>query len=361
MIRTIIVDDSVVYRTQIRAAIQDLPNIEILATASNGKLALERLKQSEVDLVILDLEMPEMDGLTTLKEMAKLGVKSKVLVFSSASKRGSEVTMEALKAGASDFITKPDGSQSSDKKPDELIRDLLAPKIAALFNREPVKIVEHSSEQKVKNEFPNLLWGLFAPDIVVIGSSTGGPTVLEKIFSQISGDLLCPIVIAQHMPPIFTATLAERISKLCGIPAKEAQNGELLKNQIYIAPGDYHLRLQGTKGQVKLVLDQGPQINSVRPAVDPLFETASSIFKNKCLAFVLTGMGMDGKAGAISIKKNGGAVVIQEEKSCVVFGMPGAVFQSGAYDRIEKPEEIIEILRDKVAPYGKKNDVKEHS
>lgn len=348
MIKVLIVDDSVVYRSQIRAAIQELPNVEVIGVASNGRLALERLKQSQVDLIILDLEMPEMDGLTTLKEMERLGIKSKVLVFSSASKRGSEVTMEALRAGASDFITKPDGTQKSEKRPDELIRELLSPKIAALFNR--IQGEEVKTRSPAKEVFPNLLWELFNPEIVVIGSSTGGPTVLEKIFGRLSGELLCPIVIAQHMPPIFTATLAERISKLCGIAAKEVEDGEVLKRQIYIAPGDYHVRLVGSKGNVKFALDQGPQINSVRPAVDPLFETAGNIYKNKCLGIVLTGMGMDGKHGAESIKKDGGAIIIQEEKSCVVFGMPGAVFNSGAYDKIKTPDEIIDILRDKVAP-----------
>lgn len=356
-IKILIVDDSVVYRSQIRAAIQDLPDVEVLPAAANGKIAIERMKQSAADLVILDMEMPELDGLGTLKEMARLGFTSKVLVFSSASKRGSEITMEALKAGASDFITKPDGSQKTEKRPDEVIKDVLAPKIMALFeNRKMTKATQTpivSGPKSEHKEFSSLLWGLFAPEVLVIGSSTGGPTVLEKIFSEISGDLLCPIIIAQHMPPIFTATLAERISRISGIPAKEAEDGETLKKQIYIAPGDYHLRLSGTKGNVVLKLDQGPQINSVRPAVDPLFETAAAIYKNKCLGIVLTGMGMDGKVGAEAIKRDGGAVIIQEEKSCVVFGMPGAVYQSGAFDRIHTPDEIVAVLKEKVAPYGK--------
>lgn len=358
-IKILIVDDSVVYRSQIRAAIQDLPEVEVLPAAANGKIAIERMKQTEVDLVILDMEMPELDGLGTMKEMDRLGIKAKVLVFSSASKRGSEITMEALKAGASDFITKPDGSQKTGKRPDEIIQEVLAPKILALFEKK--KVAEKNPENKLSKseytEFSSLLWGLFAPEILVIGSSTGGPTVLERIFSQISGDLLCPIIITQHMPPIFTATLAERISRLCGIPAKEAEDGEELKKQIYIAPGNYHLRLSGEKGNVILKLDQEAQINSVRPAVDPLFETAASIYKNKCLGVVLTGMGMDGKVGAEAIKFHGGAVIIQEEKSCVVFGMPGAVFQCGAYDKILTPDEIVEVIKEKVAPYGKQGGI----
>lgn len=169
----------------------------------------------------------------------------------------------------------------------------------------------------------------------------------------------CPIVIAQHMPPIFTATLAERLSRLSGIPASEAKNGgQLEKNHIYIAPGDYHLQLEGTMDDTKMVLNQGPQINSVRPAVDPLFSSAAAIFRDKCLGFILTGMGADGKSGAEDVKKRGGAIVIQSQESCVVFGMPGAVFASGAFDRIASPDEIIKIFHDKVAHTVKPQEAK---
>jgi two-component system chemotaxis response regulator CheB len=347
-ITVLITDDSVVYRSQIREALRDIPLLDIAGAASNGRLALERLSQVVCDLLILDLEMPEMDGIETLKEIRKRNLSCKVLVFSSASKRGAEITMEALRLGASDFITKPDSTHLTGENPALRIQNLLLPKIKALYPGSWESEVK-SSVKPTSSNFPDVIWNLFSPSIVVIGSSTGGPTVLENIFSKISGPLKCPIIIVQHMPPIFTATLAERISKLCGIPAKEASHGEVLQNMIYVAPGNYHLRLEGTTSRTVLLLDQEEKINSVRPAVDPLFQTAASIFRNKCLGIVLTGMGADGRDGALSVKEHGGVMIIQEEKSCVVFGMPGAVYAAGAYDKIESPDGIISILEDKIA------------
>jgi two-component system chemotaxis response regulator CheB len=352
-VRVLIADDSVVYRSQIKAALSNSPFIEVVGAASNGRFAIERLLQAPVDLLILDLEMPEMDGIETLTEIRKRGFGCKVLVFSSSSKRGAEATMKALRLGASDFIPKPSGTGSPDPAspadPSEKIRALLIPKIEALFPTSELK--QAPAQAKADLSFPKVIWDLVSPQIVVIGSSTGGPAVLEEIFSRLAPPLKCPIVIAQHMPPIFTATLAERLGLASGIPAQEATHGTVLKkDQIYLAPGDFHLRLTGTPQEIVAQLDQGPQINWVRPAVDPLFESASAIFKNRCLAFVLTGMGSDGKVGAEVIKRSGGAVVIQSEKSCTVFGMPGAVHAANAYDRIADPAEIANLLTEKVAP-----------
>jgi len=347
-IRVLIADDSVVYRSLIRAALTELPNVEVTGAASNGRLAIERLSQTAADLVILDLEMPEMDGLQTLTEIKKQGFPCKVLMFSSASKRGAEITMEALKLGASDFIAKPGGAEAGETNgPQAKIRLLLEPKINALFyDTLPDVSVQPGSP---KHEFKPVDWAGFQPEIVVIGSSTGGPSALERVFSNLRGPLNCPIIIVQHMPPIFTAVLAERLYKISGVPATEASDGMLLqKNNIYVAPGDFHLRLHGEPGNVHIKLDQGPMINYVRPAVDPLFESAATIYKMRCLAIVLTGMGADGRWGSESVKNSGGAVVIQNQESCVVFGMPGAVFQSGAFDRAIDPESIASLLNEKI-------------
>lgn len=352
-VRTLIADDSVVYRSQIRAALSDLEGIEVVGAAPNGKLALEKLQQMQVDLLILDLEMPEMDGIQTLKEIALRKLVCKVLVFSSTSKRGAEGTLEALKLGASDFITKPghseDGSIASESNPSLKIRSVLEPKIRAIFS-ELETLKEVKTPASVTQTYPKLIWDLFNPKIIVIGSSTGGPTVLEHIFSQLAPPLRCPILIVQHMPPIFTAALAERLKKMSGISIQEATHGTVVDpNTVYIAPGDYHMSLSGNLDRTTILLNQGPLINSVRPAVDPLFESAASIFKNKCLGIVLTGMGCDGKVGSEKIKEAGGGVLIQSEKSCVVFGMPGAVMASGAYDKVLDPKEIIVMLQEKAA------------
>lgn len=349
-LKVLIADDSIVYRAQIRAALQDYSFIKILGVASNGRLALERASQNAPDLLILDMEMPEMDGLQTLAEIRKRGIPCKVLVLTSPSKKGAKNASEALRLRADDFVTRPTSAEhsSSSRSLSEEIRLLLVPKIAALFPERSF-IPSQTRIEKTAPRFPTASWDLLHPKIVVIGASTGGPTVLETIFSRLSPPIRCPILIVQHMPPVFTTKFAERLSKISGIPAAEAVHGERLRNGcIYLAPGDHHLSLQGSADEAILSLDQGPQIHSVRPAVDPLFSSAAMIFKENCLAIVLTGMGMDGKAGATCVKQGGGAVVIQSEESCVVFGMPGAVLLAGAYDRIADPTEIAEVLNEKI-------------
>ena len=373
-VRVVIADDSVVYRTQIRNALSAIEGIEVVGVAANGKLAIDRLITTPADLLILDLEMPEMNGLQTLQEMKVKRLTPKVLLFSSHSKRGAEVTMDALKAGASDFVTKPGADVGSGQvgDPAKVIRDLIQPRIEALF---PNFVV--SSPPSLKSigtsgsaagiatnsakiakptppvQYPAILWDAFRPLVVVFGSSTGGPTALEEIFALLSGPIACPILIAQHMPPLFTATLAERLQKRCGLEVKEGVHGEkVLSGRVYVAPGDFHMSIQPSKesdGVPVIEIDKNPPEHFVRPAVDPLFRSAAQFYKSRCLGIVLTGMGADGRDGAVAIKKEGGAVVIQEEKSCVVFGMPGAVQSVGAFDRVATPIEIAELLMNKVS------------
>lgn len=352
-LKVLIADDSVVYRSQIRAAMELMPEIEVVAAASNGRIALERLQSGPVDLLILDLEMPEMDGLQTLRELTTRALSCKVLVFSSASKRGAEITMDALRLGASDFIAKPGAEDESDAvgvSPAQRIRAVLEPKIRALF---PDLIESGSRSQSGAGRFPRVSWSSFRPSACVIASSTGGPTALEDIFSRLQGLPTIPILIAQHMPPLFTAALAERLMKASGIPAREATSGERLQaGRIYVAPGDFHLEIRGTAEAPILELDRGEQVHSVRPAADKLFLSAVSVFGPHLLGLVLTGMGHDGKDGAEAIKRAGGAVLVQDQKSCVVFGMPGAVYMAGAYDKIGPPEELAALMQEKAFAGG---------
>ncbi|MBM4253491.1 MAG: chemotaxis-specific protein-glutamate methyltransferase CheB [Deltaproteobacteria bacterium] len=349
-LKVLIVDDSAVYRTQITAALEGISWIELVGTASNGRIALERIESLKPDFVILDLEMPELDGIATLKEMKQRRLRCKTLVFSSHSKKGSEITLQALSLGATDFVAKPDrqAGQEHGDSPSERIRSLILPKLEAL---KPTQVIHADSRRSTTvTRASGVLWDIFKPRIVVIGSSTGGPTVLEKIVALLRPPLVVPIVIAQHMPPVFTATFAERLSNISGIPALEAEDQMPLESgKIYVAPGDYHVRITGTTEDPLLTLDQGPKINSVRPAVDPLFESAAAVYGERCLAIVLTGMGSDGKAGAAAIKDRRGAVVLQDEQSCVVFGMPGAVFAAGNYDLVGDPEQIARWLNEKTS------------
>lgn len=375
--KVLIADDSVVYRSQLRNAASMLEYVDVVGVAANGRLAVDKLRQTAADLLILDLEMPEMNGLQTLEEIRRLGIQVKVLLFSSHSKRGAEITMDALRAGASDFVTKPgsDGqSGSASADPAKRILELIQPKIEALFpavlasglaESGSIKIPVTSSGGSTRpatakpatpsKVYPSLIWETVQPRILVIGSSTGGPNALEKFFSVLRPPFRVPILITQHMPAVFTATFAERLGKLLGAgreveEVREGRHGEILRpNRVYVAPGDFHMSLKQSGESVQIVLDQGPPQNFVRPAVDPLFQTAAEIYRTGCMGVVLTGMGADGRIGAISIKDNGGSVLIQNRESCVVYGMPGAVESAGAFDMTADLDELARTISRKIS------------
>jgi two-component system chemotaxis response regulator CheB len=337
--KVLIVDDSVVFRTQIAAALSGIDTIEVAGSAPNGRIALQRLEQMQVDLVTLDIEMPEMDGLAVLKEIRKRNHRVRVIIFSSKTHRGAEKALLALEAGADDVIAKPSGNES--------IKDLLVPKILQFSQKKVVSnplAVPRSSAPASETFTKRSLQGA-QPSIIVIASSTGGPNALETIFSKVAQPIGIPILVAQHMPPVFTQILARRIADLSHTTCREAVHGEVLKSGcIYIAPGDYHMQLRKNAEVVQLELTQGPKRNSVRPAADYLFETAAENFGPKCLGIVLTGMGQDGLDGCIALKRAGSKVLIQDENSCVVFGMPGAVFKADCYDAIGNLDQISQTL-----------------
>lgn len=352
----LIVDDSVVFRTQITAALTGIPQIKVIGSAANGSIALQKLKQLQVDLVTLDMEMPEMDGIDVLKAIRERQHRVRVIVFSSQTTRGAERALHALEAGADDVVAKPSDQDSPQtKSPQERIRDALVPKVLQFLSpQEKAPVIQtHAGEKLTFDDQPVITEGFeklslthFRPSAIVIASSTGGPTALEAIFSRLPKGLDVPILIAQHMPPVFTKILAKRLSDLSKRECDEAKHGEIVKpNKIYVAPGDFHMQVSSSADGPKIELNQGPQRNSVRPAADFLFETAASTFAKKCLGIVLTGMGQDGLQGSIAIKKAGGRILIQDEKSCVVFGMPGAVFKANCFDAMGNLDEISGILK----------------
>lgn len=338
--RVLIVDDSVVFRSQIKSALENVAHIEVVGTANNGRIALQKLEQGSVDLVVLDMEMPELDGLATIKEIRKAKFKVDVIVFSSHTTRGSEAPLEALNAGAQDFVAKPSGDDVNYQSAATKIRADLVPKIlqflpkAGVANKTPAAIAQENTASFEKKDLAT-----FHPGVIVIGSSTGGPPALEKLFAGVASPLCLPVLIAQHMPPVFTASLAKRLKELTGIEAAEAQDGEPIRlNKIYVAPGNFHMSVASRAGTAVIKLDQSPPRNSVRPAVDVLFESVAEHYGAKACGMILTGMGQDGMLGAVAIKKKSGAVLIQDQASCVVFGMPGAVYQVGAFDLMAGPE-----------------------
>jgi two-component system, chemotaxis family, protein-glutamate methylesterase/glutaminase len=336
-IRVLIVDDSVVVRQLISDALRSDPEIEIAGMAANGRLALEQLEKLEVDLILLDLEMPEMDGLTLLDTLKQRGIRLPVVVFSSMTERGASATMEALTRGASDYVPKPSGQKNMNATLTR-IREELIPRVHALGARArapiapPVPARSPSSSatmRRVDARPPGE-----RPKVIVIGVSTGGPNALSEIVLALPADFSVPVLIVQHMPPVFTKALAARLAQGARIAVCEATHQQPLQaGTAYLAPGDHHMRIAGGVREPWIALGQEAKENGCRPAVDPLFRSAAATFGVQVLALVLTGVGSDGARGAAEVRKAGGQVWVQDRQSCAAGGMPSAVVDAGLCDR----------------------------
>lgn len=356
-IRVLIVDDMILARKMLTEALSSDPSLEVVGTAPNGSIALAKIPQVTPDIVILDVEMPEMDGLGTLKEIRKKYPYLPVVMFSSLTKRGAVVTLEALTLGANDYITKPENVASAAMALQQ-IKDNLIPRIK-VFCQPFLKTQEASSLDLDKSPSVQVLEKLppretkaylEKAEIIAIGVSTGGPTALAEIFLKLPGNLPVPIVMVQHMPPIFTKTLAEHLTTKSAVRVDEAVHGmRLLPGRAYLAPGDYHMELERDPDGIYIVLNQKPSVNSCRPSVDILFHSVADIFKSKTFAVVLTGMGEDGLSGCKRIHELGGRIIVQDEATSVVWGMPGVVAKAGIAESIFPLNEIalgiVEVIK----------------
>ena len=347
-IRVLVVDDAVVVRRLVTDLLSADPELEVVGVAANGKLALAKLEQLAPDLITLDIEMPEMDGLETLVQLRQRHPKLPVIMLSTLTERGASATLEALARGASDYVTKP-ASAGSLALAQAQIRDQLIPKIKALFGRatlpRPPILPPRAVPGPVTPSLPSRPTLPSRADILAIGVSTGGPNALAAVLSLLPADFPMPIVIVQHMPPVFTRFLAERLNAACQIDVQEGEEGgELRPGLAWIAPGNYHMTLRREGASVRLVLNQEPPEHSCRPAVDPLFRSAAGLFGAHTLSLVLTGMGHDGMHGADAIRQLHGQVVAQDEASSVVWGMPGAVVSAGLADRVLPLDQIADEL-----------------
>jgi len=338
-VRVLIVDDSAVIRRLLGEVLASDPEIEVAGTAGNGLLALTRIPEVKPDLITLDIDMPGMDGLETITEIRKLYPRLPVIMFSRLTERGAVATVDALARGASDYVTKPTSSGSLEGAY-EKVREELIPKIKSLCAG--------------RGKFPRLVPAPVAPtraaariDIVAIGTSTGGPNALAELVPQFPADFPVPIVIVQHMPPLFTGLLAERLNSRAQLTVQEGQEGKKLESgQIWIAPGDRHMTVERKGGDVVLALKQDPPENSCRPAVDVLFRSVAQAYGAGALGVVLTGMGSDGTRGARVLRDAGGEVIVQDEATSVVWGMPGSVAAASLADRICPLAKIVpEVLR----------------
>ncbi len=351
-IRVLVVDDSTVIRRLLTDSLASDADLEVAGTAANGKIALAKITQINPDVITLDMEMPEMDGITTLVEIRKLYPKLPVIMFSTLTQRGAEATLDALSKGANDYVTKP-ANVGSVTAAMQNVRNELVPKIKAFCpwfakcQTAPLRpLPSIHPKLAIQNRTPESS----RIDIVAIGSSTGGPNALQTVLSKIPADFPVPIVIVQHMPPIFTKHLADRLHQLTALTVVEAKRGDALwAGGVWIAPGDHHMTFRRIGTAVSVDLNKGTPENSCRPAVDVMFRSVTEIFGSNVLSVVLTGMGQDGARGCEAIRTVGGKVFAQDEETSVVWGMPGAVAQAGLADKILPLEKIAEeIVRETV-------------
>jgi two-component system, chemotaxis family, protein-glutamate methylesterase/glutaminase len=326
-IRILIVDDSVVIRKVLSDTLSADRRLEVVGVASDGRIALAKLPLLKPDVITLDIEMPVMNGLETLAEIRKLHPKLPVIMFSTLTEHGAAATLDALSLGASDYATKPSNTGSA-AVAIERIRAELIPKIKALCGEAiPLKLLPLAGTRA-----PAKARARTNPriEILAIGTSTGGPNALAEVLPRIPSDFPVPIVVVQHMPPIFTRLLAERLASRSAIPIEEGVAGTVLSpGRAWIAPGNFHMQVTHAGTQRRLGLNQAPPENSCRPAVDVLFRSVASVYGANVLGVVMTGMGSDGVLGAQEIRDAGGNIIIQDEASSVVWGMPGLVHASG--------------------------------
>jgi len=341
-IRVLIIDDAVVFRRLVAEEIDQDPALEVVGTAANGRLGLAKMARVNPDLVILDVEMPEMDGLATLTELRRIYPRLPVIMFSALTERGAEVTLDALALGATDYFTKPTSLGGLDASL-QVIREQLIPEIKALCAREDrgSRIEDRGSKGQVSSPLDPRS-SILDPrssrqriDVVAIATSTGGPNALADVFAGLPAAFPVPLVIVQHMPPLFTRFLAERLSAKFPIPVHEGASGCVLEpGQAWIAPGDYHMIVVPDGDQVRLLLHQDPPENSCRPAADVLLRSVAQTFGPNSLTVILTGMGQDGLRGCEAIHAEGGQILVQDEATSVVWGMPGYVARAGLADRV---------------------------
>jgi two-component system chemotaxis response regulator CheB len=337
-IRILIVDDAVVVRRMMAEVLSSDPELEVVGTAANGRIALAKIPQVNPDLVILDVEMPEMDGLQTLAALRKTYPLLPVVMFSTLTQRGAAATLDALFLGASDYVAKP-AHVSGVAHAVQCIRQDLIPRIklfgAGVAGPAVSSGLSTPSPARVRSrcEAPRLTRQRV--DILAIGVSTGGPKALATLLAQLPADFLVPVVIVQHMPPLFTKALAERLTSQSRIRVDEGiQGGMLERGRAWVAPGNFHMIVEKSGATVRIGTHQGPPENSCRPAVDVLFRSVAETYGSHALAVVLTGMGQDGLRGCEAIREAGGQVLVQDEASSVVWGMPGFVAKAGLAEEV---------------------------
>lgn len=347
--RVMLVEDSAVVRGMMRNWLEHLDGVEVVATAQNGQIAIDMVKAAAPDIIILDIEMPVMDGITALPQLLRMAPHARIFMASTLTNRNAQISLKALQLGATDYIAKPsfarDGNSARDDFKAELLRKIEGLSGSAHRVHQERTVAPGAGWMPIPSpgtQFTLRRMSTTPPRILLFGSSTGGPAALTKVFEALRGKLSrFPVLVVQHMPPTFTRLLAEKLSAAAEIAGAEAVSNEpLLPGRLYVAPGGLHMRLRRVGADIRIALDDGPPINHCRPAVDPMFESAAQIFGSAVLSVVLTGMGSDGARGAVAIAEKGGSVLAQDESTSVVWGMPGATAAMGAAAEILPLERI---------------------
>jgi len=355
ILRVLVADDSVVFRRVLSDVLASLPGVEVVGAVANGRLAVRRVEELKPDVLTLDMEMPELDGMGVLDALKGTEAAPAILVVSALTRKGGHLTMRALERGAFDFITKPDGGTAEASR--ESIKKELAPRVRALAHKLEIRNIlrRPSAGPLVPQSRPpaeaavpalppprpsddisvrmNRIAHASKPDLVLIGVSTGGPQALARVLPALPVNLGVPVLVVQHMPPLFTQSLAESLASRCALQVKEAADGEGLDSRtVYIAPGGRQMRVAATGGSRVIQVTDDPPENNCRPAVDYLFRSVSHVAPPRAMAVILTGMGSDGTLGIRLLRRHGCFVVAQDEASCVVYGMPKAAVDAGVVD-----------------------------
>ena len=348
-LNVLIVDDTSLYRIVLTDVFKSFPQVRVVGTAANGQIALEKIKQLKPDLVSLDVEMPVMDGLETLRRIKSEYPDIEVVMVSSVTTQGARVTIEALNSGAYDFITKPNKTNAAESIIQ--LQEEFKPKIEALFTKcckaktvaENKRIVPQ--KKTVPVAAPAALLNSLKPEIIAIGISTGGPKALAEVIPKFSADFPTPILIVQHMPPLFTKALAESLHAKSGLTVLEAENGiPIEKGHAYIAPGGKQMKVIKTDAKKIIKITDDPPENFCKPSADYLFRSVASVYKEKALGVIMTGMGKDGVTGLRMMKRYGSRIFAQDAKSCVVFGMPAEAIKAGIVDEIVPLENMAQRI-----------------
>ncbi len=358
-LRALIVDDTVVYRKIVGDILDELPGVDVVGIAHNGKIAMSKIASLKPDILTLDIEMPEMDGLEVLAEIRKEGIDVGAIVLSTLTEKGGEMTMKALELGAFDFIPKPQANSTQENM--EAVKKSIAPMLKAFARRRDVQRIlggksalagpsraqADPSRCGVKRVSGGSRIKGRKAEIIGIGVSTGGPNALAQMLPGLPKDIGVPILIVQHMPPVFTESLAKSLDARCSIKVKEAGDGEPLKpNTALIAPGGKHMKVvAGADGRTRIVrVTDDPPENSCKPSVDYLFRSIANHYVGRATGVIMTGMGSDGAKGLALMKLKGANIIAQDEATCVVYGMPKEAVDANVVDVILPLDRIAEEI-----------------